>query len=112
MTPRSVCLFVEDAQLRDYLSRFFVAQGWDVDVTGPNDLVIFDGEPGVAILRMLRKRGDQTPGLFITTRRLRLGGMKFTLALQGVMTPDQLRDACGALLRKRIKLVPRRKRTA
>ncbi|MBI2932648.1 MAG: hypothetical protein HYY16_13450 [Planctomycetes bacterium] len=110
MTPRSVCLFMEDAGLRKYAEQFFVHQAWDVDVTGPNDLVVFDGPPGVAILRMMRSRGDETPGLFLVLDRIVLRGLKYALALRPPFTPDRLRDACGALLRRRIKLVLRRRR--
>ncbi len=109
MTPRSVCLFVEDATLREMAAQFFKEQGWDVDSTGPNDLILFDSAAGLRILTALRKRGDETPGLFLETERLRLSGTKYALGLGAPFTPDRLRDACGALLRRRIKLVLKRR---
>lgn len=114
MIPRSVCLFLEDSYLQTRLSEFFGLQGWDVDVTGPNDLLIYDGQLGLAVVRSLRKRGDETPALLIRHegQRLPVGALKYASAIEEPFTPDRLRDACGALLRQKIKLVLKRRAAA
>ena len=112
MTPRSVSLWVKDVTLRRHLKGFFIDQGWDVDVTRPMDLVVFDAARGVGVLRALRRRDQATPALFLKRAGMRPRGFKHLLVLEAPFTPDRLRDACGALLRRRIKLVPRRRASA
>lgn len=109
MIPRAVCLIIEDPALREFVECFFIAQGWDVVRRPPNDLIVFDGVPGMELVRDLRRQRDETPGLLLRRERLRMRGIRFSLGLDPPFTPDRLRDACGALLRRRIKLVPKRK---
>jgi len=109
MAPRTVCLFVEEPALKEQLARFFADQGWLADATGPNDLVVYDGPEGLQVLRWLRERGNKTPALLIRRDGMRVGRVSRTLAISAPFSADVLRDACGALLRRAIPHVPKRR---